>query len=186
MTGFLFSDRWRTLHTNVLQAGVTDTACQCIKLLRVTTSAQWLKIRCEDLKGTFWGDLWGTVEFIVYMHQVAAHPLDQERSLKWSLGGLHSFSWCENIWAMLCLQRDDLQFALSHISLSVLTLKYTFTVQCALPNNNSGLQFKVELSQHYIPSSLGSLCSYCLLIFRQQAVKFPVTRSSHCFISSGW
>lgn len=27
-TGFIFSDRWRTLHTNVLQAGVTDSACQ--------------------------------------------------------------------------------------------------------------------------------------------------------------
>lgn len=40
--GFTLSDRWRTLHANVLQAGGKDSACQFYKLLRVTNSGQWL------------------------------------------------------------------------------------------------------------------------------------------------
>lgn len=67
LTGFVSSDRWRTLHTNVLEAGVTDSACQYYKLLRVTTST--VKVGCGDLRESLKGGGEGgqsppTVEFI--------------------------------------------------------------------------------------------------------------------------
>lgn len=53
MTGLMFSDRWRTLHTDVLQqAGVTDAACQYYKLLRVQLQLGGSE-GCRDLQGTF-------------------------------------------------------------------------------------------------------------------------------------
>lgn len=54
LTGFVLPDRWRTLHTNVLQAGVTDSACQYYKLLRVTTST--VKVGCGDQRESLTGE----------------------------------------------------------------------------------------------------------------------------------